>query len=141
MQTSRALRTLLLVWETTLSVRALRITLSTVHLAAVAVLLSAVDLLCWSVLAWLTAGGLVADGWELRTAHLRLHHVLPVLGRLTLRLGGVLSGALSFLALAFFFSFALVLFLLLLRLPFFADFFELCLSQLVSACRANPSVW
>lgn len=124
-----------------MSVWALRVALSAVHLAVIAVLLGTVDLLRLSVLAWLTAGRLVPDGWKLWAAHLRLHHVLPVLARLALRLRGVLSGALSFLALAFFFSFALVFFLLLLRLPFFADFFELCLSQLVSACRANPSVW
>lgn len=117
----------LLVWKATLTVWALRVPLCAIS----AVLLRAVDLLWLRVLARCLAGSrLVSDGWKLRTAHLRLHHVwLPVLSWLAWGLGGVLAASGSFLALALLFGLALVLFLLLLGLPFFADLLELYVSQ------------
>lgn len=105
--------------------------MSAVHLATAAVLLRTIDLLWLRILArCLAAGGLVSDGRKLRTAHLWLHHMrLAVLSWLTLGLRGVLAASGGFLALALFFGLARVFFLLLLRLPFFADFLELYMSQ------------
>lgn len=131
-QHANVVRTLhtLLIWETTLSVRALRVSLAAVHLAAAGVLLSTVNLLWLGVLAGRLSGGrLVSDRRKLRTAHLWWHHVLLVLARLTLGLGGVLTGSRSLLALSLLFGLALIFFFLLLCLPFFANFFELYISQ------------
>lgn len=131
-QHANVVRTLhtLLIWETTLSVWALRVSLAAVHLAAAGVLLSTVDLLWLGVLAGRLSGGrLVSDRRKLRTAHLWWHHVLLVLARLTLGLGGVLAGSRSLLALSLLFGLALIFFFLLLCLPFFANFFELYMSQ------------
>lgn len=131
-QHANVVRTLhtLLVWEPALTVRTLRVSLRTVHLAVVAVLRRTVDLLWLRVLPrCLAAGRLVADRRKLRSAHLRLHHVLLILTRLSLRLRSVLAGPSSFLALSLFFGLALVLLFLLLRLPFFANLLELYMSQ------------
>lgn len=99
-----------------------------VHLPAAAVLGSTVDLLrLRGVLTrCLGACRLVPNGWQLRTAmHLRRHHVLLVLPLLRRRLAAILAVACRFLALAFLFLLALVVFLLLLGLPLFPNLFEL----------------
>lgn len=133
----------LLIRQATLTVWALRVALCAVHLAVAAVLLRAVDLLRLSVLSGGLATGSLVPYWrELRTAHLRMHHVwLAVLGRLTLGLRRILTLALRLLTLPFLLCLASVLLFLLLRLPFLADFFELCNTQSLASCRADPRVW
>lgn len=128
----RLLLRTLLVLQTALTVWALRVALCAIHLAAVTrVLWSAVDLLRLSILARLlaTSGRLVSDRRQLRSAHLRLHHVRLSVARLTLALRCVLTVPSSFLALSFLFGLARVLLLLLLCFPFFANLFELYMSQ------------
>lgn len=133
----------LLIRQATLAVRALRVALRAVHLPVAAVLLRAVDLLRLSVLTGGLATGSLVPYWrELRTAHLRMHHVwLAVLGRLTLGLRRILTLALRLLTLPLLLRLARVLLFLLLRFPFLADFFELCNTQSLASCRAKPRVW
>ena len=132
----------LLIRQATLTVWALRVALCAVHLAVAAVLLRAVDLLRLSVLSGGLATGSLVPYWrELRTAHLRMHHVwLAVLGRLTLGLRRI-TLALRFLALPLLLCFACILLFLLLRLPFLTNFFEFCSTRSLASCRANPREW
>ena len=119
------LRTLL-VWQAALRVWALGIALSSVHRTIAPVLLRTIHMLRWSVLSGcLTGGGLIPDRRQLRSTHLGRHHVMLILAGLTRSLRSIVAGPGGFLALAFVFGLALVLFLLLLGFPFFADFFEL----------------
>jgi hypothetical protein len=134
----------LLVLHSTLTVRALRgvATLSTIHRVRATILWYAVDLLRLGVLARLASGWLVPNGRQLRSAHLRCHHMLlAILSRLAWRLAGVAVSC-RLRALAFLFLFALILFLLLLGFPFLADLLELYETSVsMCICRADPRGW
>ena len=112
---------------------ALRVWALWVALCAITVLLGAVDLLRLRVLTGLASSLLIPYWRQLGPTHLRLHHVwLAVLARLALCLRVVLTVPLSVLACAFFVLLARRILLLLLGLPFFADFLELCMVAQVS---------
>lgn len=67
--------------------------------------------------------------------------MLTVLCRLALRWLLILTGALSFLALAFVFLLARVLFLLLFGFPLLANLLELCMEYRQQVYRVNPREW
>lgn len=121
--------TLLVHLATLCGVWALRIAaISSIHLAR-RVLLSAVNrLLLGRVLSRSgSAGGGIADGWQLGAAHGRSHHMLRgVLGRWLGWSAILLSTTCGLVTLAFLLGLALVLLFLLLRLPLLAYFFEFC---------------
>lgn len=125
MRRLRYLRTLLIL-QTTLSIRTLRVPWRAVHLTAASVLLGAIHLLRLRVLSGLPASRLVSNGRQLwAVSHMRHHVLLTILllARWLLRLILALPG--RFLALALVFLLARVVLLFLLRFPFFANLFEL----------------
>ena len=134
---SRRLRTLL-VLQPTLSIRALWIPLGTVHLCAATILLRTIHLLGLLVLSWtLSASRLVPNRWQLCAAHMWRHHalLLTILSRWPLLLARILAGPRRLLTLSLVLLLACVVLFLLLRFPFLANLFELCIRQCQYVCK------
>lgn len=129
------IRWVLLVRQTTLSVRALRVPL-TVHLAAGSVLWRAVDLLRLRILSRRLARWLVSDRWQLRSAHLVRHHSwLAIVARSALLLTVILTVPSGFLTCSLIFLLALILFLLLASLPLLTYFYSSVSIPSKASCR------
>lgn len=115
---------MLLIRQTTLSVRALGVTLS-VHLGARSVLWCAIDLLRLRILSRRLACWLISDRRQLWPTHLMRHHCgLAIVSPRALLLTVILAVPSGFLARAFVFLLALILFLLLTGLPLLPYFYS-----------------